>query len=90
MNDLNQHRLLSREEAAAFLGVKVVTLAIWQSTKRYNIPVVKVGRLVRYRFSDLLDFVERRTVNQNRSTIDGKKSIYPLPLTPADGDSNEN
>jgi len=70
MNDLNQHRLLSRKEAAAFLGVKEITLAIWKSTQRYNIPVVKVGRLVKYRFSDLLDFVERRTVN--KSMIKGR------------------
>lgn len=61
MNDLNTHRLLSRKEAAAYLGVKEITLAIWKSTHRYNIPTVKVGRLVKYRFSDLLDFIERRT-----------------------------
>ena len=48
MHDWNAHRLLSRKEAADFLGVKEITLAIWQSTKRYKIPVVKVGRLVRY------------------------------------------
>ncbi len=59
----NTHRLLSRKEAAAYLGVKEVTLAIWKSTQRYNIPTVKVGRLVKYRFSDLLEFVERRTVS---------------------------
>jgi len=64
MDELNKHRLLSRKEAADFLGVKIITLAIWESTKRYNLPVVKVGRLVRYRFGDLLDFVDRRTVNK--------------------------
>ena len=68
----SQHRLLSRKEAAEFLGVKEMTLAIWHSTKRYNIPAVKVGRLVRYRFGDLLDFVERRTVNH--PIAEGEKS----------------
>lgn len=72
MTDLNTHRLLSREEAAAFLGVKEITLAIWKSTQRYNIPAVKVGRLVKYRFSDLLEFVERRTVNKP-TTEEGRK-----------------
>ncbi|MBM3633365.1 MAG: helix-turn-helix domain-containing protein [Alphaproteobacteria bacterium] len=72
MEDWNQHRLLSRKEAAEFLGVKEITLAIWQSSRRYKLPVVKVGRLVKYRFGDLLDFVERRTVNQ--STPEGKKA----------------
>ena len=55
-------RLLSRKEAAEFLGVKVDTLAVWKSTQRYHIPVVKVGRLAHYRYSDLLDFIESRTV----------------------------
>ena len=76
MDDLSKHRLLSREEAAEFLGVKVITLAIWKSTRRYNIPVVKVGRLVRYRFGDLLDFVEARTVNkpisEQKEWVNGK------------------
>lgn len=64
MTDLNTHRLLSRKEAAEFLGVKEITLAIWKSTKRHIIPTVKVGRLVKYRASDLLDFVERSTENR--------------------------
>jgi len=64
MYEINPHRLLSRKEAADFLGVKEITLAVWKSTKRYDIPVVKVGRLARYRSGDLLDFVERRTVNK--------------------------
>jgi excisionase family DNA binding protein len=73
MVDLGNNRLLSRKEAAEFLGVKVITLAIWKSTQRHNIPVVKVGRLVRYRFGDLLDFVERRTINE--PTTEGKERL---------------
>lgn len=61
-HNLKSARLLSRTEAAELLGVKVDTLAAWKSTQRYHIPVVKVGRLVRYRYSDLLDFIDRRTV----------------------------
>ncbi len=56
------YRLLNRKEAAEILGVKEETLAAWKCTQRYHIPVVKVGRLVRYRYSDLLDFIESRTV----------------------------
>ena len=63
MDKLNIPRLLSRKEAADFLGVKEDTLAVWKSTKRYHIPVIKVGRLVRYRYSDLIAFIERRTVD---------------------------
>jgi len=36
------------------------TLAVWASTHRYDLPLVKVGRLVRYRKSDLEAFLQRR------------------------------
>ena len=52
--------LLSREEAAVYLGVSIQTLAIWKSTGRYSIPVVKIGRLARYRKLDLDAFISRR------------------------------
>ena len=61
-DDLNNCRLLNRKEAAEILGVKENTLAIWKSTHRYNLPAIKVGRLVRYRLCDILAFLERRTV----------------------------
>lgn len=64
MNEINKERLLTRKEAADYLGVKEITLAIWKSTQRYPIPVVKVGRLAKYRYGDLIEFVERRTVNK--------------------------
>ncbi len=64
MPKYNPQQLLTRKEAADFLGVKEITLAVWKCTQRYDVPVVKVGRLARYRFSDLLDFIERRTVNK--------------------------
>ncbi len=64
MNETNKNRLLTRKEAADFLGIRLNTLALWKSTKRYNLPVVKVGRLAKYRYGDLLEFVEQRTVNK--------------------------
>ena len=54
--------LLSREQAAAYLGIAAQTLAIWKSAGRYDLPVVKVGRLVRYKRSDLDAFIRRRTI----------------------------
>jgi excisionase family DNA binding protein len=53
--------LLTSVEAAAFLGVKKETLAIWRCTKRYNLPFVRVGRLIKYRKSDLIAFLESRS-----------------------------
>lgn len=55
--------LLTRKEAAEYLGISEQTLAIWKSTGRYNLPSVKVGRLVRYKKSALDEFVARGTVD---------------------------
>jgi len=60
-------RLLSREEAAEFLGISKGTLEVWASTKRYMLPFVKVGRLAKYRLSDLYKFIDRRTVQVGNS-----------------------
>lgn len=57
----NLEKLLNRKEAADFLGVTEHTLAVWACNKRYNLPYVKVGRLVKYRYADLLTFIERNT-----------------------------
>ncbi|MFP5418627.1 MAG: helix-turn-helix domain-containing protein [Gammaproteobacteria bacterium] len=57
-----QSDLLSREEAAEYLGVSPKTLATWACTKRYPLPVVKLGRAVKYRVADLEKFIEARTV----------------------------
>jgi len=54
-------QLLTRAEAAEFLGMRPQTLAVWALTGRYNLPCIKVGRSVRYRLSDLEAFLDRRT-----------------------------
>ena len=56
--------LLTRAEAAEYLGVKVQTLALWASTGRYSLPFVKVGRLSKYRQTHLDEFLERNTQTQ--------------------------
>lgn len=62
--------LLTRDQAAEYLGITPRTLAVWACVKRYNLPYVKVGRLVKYRRSDLDAFIARRTVQQ-----DGQEGI---------------
>ncbi len=54
--------LLTRQQAAEFLGLKPQTLAVWATTGRYSLPFVRVGRSVRYRRSQLEQFLARRTV----------------------------
>jgi hypothetical protein len=55
-------RLLNEAEAAEAIGVTPSTLAIWRSSKRYSLPYIKCGRLVRYREEDIADFLESRRV----------------------------
>lgn len=47
--------------AAAALGVQPNSLAVWRSIGRYRLPYVKVGRSVKYRISDLAEFIASRT-----------------------------
>lgn len=55
-------RLLTPDQVAEHLGVSVETLNVWRATKRYDLPYVKAGRLVRYRAEDLEAFVNSRLV----------------------------
>jgi len=54
--------LLTRPEAAEYLGVTPQTLAVWASTRRYDLAFTKIGRLVKYRLSDLDAFIESRLI----------------------------
>lgn len=58
-----QSDLLTRREAAAYLGVTPETLAVWASTRRYALRFVKIGRLAKYRKSDLDAFINSRTIS---------------------------
>ena len=52
--------LVSRERAAELLGLKNHTLARWAMDDRY-LPVVRCGRAVRYKLSDLDRFIADHT-----------------------------
>lgn len=57
---------MTRTEAAEYLGLAVSTLEVWGSTKRYDLPYIKLGRSVRYRLSDLEAFIERGTIRPHQ------------------------
>jgi excisionase family DNA binding protein len=61
-NLTNSDPLYTTAEAENYLGTKPGVLTVWRSTKRYNIPHLKIGRLVRYRKSALDNFLSRCTV----------------------------
>jgi len=52
--------LLTKEQVSDILGITVGTLAVWRTTRRYNLPYVKTGRLVRYREVDVDNFINSR------------------------------
>ncbi len=62
-SELAALELLNEQQAADFLGVSPGTLSVWRSTKRYPLPYLKVGRLVKYRRSDLEQWLASRTVS---------------------------
>lgn len=52
-------RLLTRQEAASFLGVRPNTLAWWECMNRPHPQSIRIGRLVRYQQTDLDEFVQK-------------------------------
>ena len=66
--------LLSRREAAIYLGLSEQTLAIWKCTKRYELPFVKIGRLIKYKKADLDAFISK---NASSSEQDGQLFLRP-------------
>lgn len=61
MMNKKENILMSRKEAAAYLGITSHTLAVWKCAKRYDLPCIKIGRLAKYRKEDLDEFMQRRT-----------------------------
>jgi len=55
--------LMSRKQAASYLGLSETTLAIWKCTGRYDLKVYKIGRLAKYRKSDLDAFIASRAAS---------------------------
>ena len=55
-----KEKLLNVREASEILGVKAKTLYEWKYRKQ-NLPFVKVGKSLKIREQDLLDFIERNT-----------------------------
>ena len=65
-------RLLRAKQVGEMLGVPVQTLAVWRHLRNRgkpspDLPFIKIGRAVRYRLSDVQQFLE-----QNRHTKPGE------------------
>lgn len=69
------NRLLRPEEAAALLGLQPCTLAAWREDGSMpDLVFFKLGRAVRYRYSDVLAFMETRKAT---STLAARKLPNP-------------
>ncbi|MGE0183881.1 MAG: helix-turn-helix transcriptional regulator [Parvularculaceae bacterium] len=60
--DLTKKDRLNNEEAAQYLGLKAATLNKWRVYGE-GPPFIKVGRLVRYRRTDLDAYLSNRLVS---------------------------
>ncbi|AUH49545.1 hypothetical protein CXB49_01160 [Chromobacterium sp. ATCC 53434] len=59
----SKDHLMSRPEAAEWLGLSPYTLNEWASTGRYGLRYYRIGRKCMYRLSDLQAFVAARAVH---------------------------
>jgi hypothetical protein len=58
-------KLLNERQAADLLTVSPGTLSVWRTTRRYALKYIKIGRAVRYRESDILNFIASRESKPN-------------------------
>ncbi len=65
--------IYNTRQAAKFLGLKPSTLEVWRSRGGAELPFVKLGRTVRYREIDLLNFINGN-IRQNTSQNEGLRS----------------
>ena len=56
-----QGRAWDNDEAAGYIGVTPATLRVWVSRRR--VPFVRVGRLVKFRKSDLDSWMDKNSVS---------------------------
>ena len=60
LKSINQ-TLLDSKQVAELLNLKEGSLSVWRCTKRHPLKYVKIGRLVRYRLSDIEEFLNNNT-----------------------------
>ena len=58
IDNLPPSALIGEAETAEILSVKRETLTSWRHTRKVDIPYCKIGRCVKYRASDLRQFIQ--------------------------------
>ncbi len=62
VSSLGRETIVPRKDAARMMKLSVQTLAHWTSTKKENLPYIKLSTRVMYRVGDILDFIESKRV----------------------------
>lgn len=67
--------ILTEDEAAAFLGVKTMTLRVW-AARRKGPPRVRIGHTITYRRASLMAWYERQENDPEaaRRSVRGQRS----------------
>lgn len=71
-----QESLLSSEEVAEYLGVTKWTVNRWRCGESVNLPFVRIGRVVRYKISDVKQFLKAHYTKPEK--IKGEISLAGL------------
>jgi excisionase family DNA binding protein len=59
--DTDATDLMTPAEVAAMLRVNVQTLALWRCSGRSDLRFTRIGKSIRYRRADVLDFIEKNS-----------------------------
>jgi excisionase family DNA binding protein len=65
MQDTDDRRLLTKKETAKLLGISAASL---ERLMRRDLLYVKIGNLVRFRHSDLMNHIEKNVRSGNQPT----------------------
>jgi excisionase family DNA binding protein len=59
---MSNDKLLCTKEVSEILGISAGTLAVWRCTKKQKLSFIKVGKSVRYRIKDVMNYIEKQEV----------------------------
>ena len=65
-NEMN-NIYLNTKEASRYLHIKISTLAVWRTNKKYNIPYTKCGGKILYKITDLDNWLTSREVKSEEN-----------------------
>ena len=67
---MSQEHLLTTDEVSEILGVSKSTLASWRRSRPDDLPFIQDGRFIRYRESDVDEFIDSFGVDEDDDTFD--------------------